>query len=52
MTCPCWSIARYRYTHRPATFKYVSSTNQRSPATCRLGQAASINSGVNGCTPR
>ena len=21
MTCPCWSIARYRYTHCPATFR-------------------------------
>jgi hypothetical protein len=21
MTCPCWSIARYKYTHCPATFR-------------------------------
>jgi len=37
MTWPNWSIARYRYTHRPATFTYVSSTNQRSPAARRQG---------------
>ncbi len=30
MTCPNWSIARYRYVHRPLTLTYVSSTNQRS----------------------
>jgi hypothetical protein len=31
-TCPNWSIARYTYRHRPATFVEVSSTNQRSVA--------------------
>jgi hypothetical protein len=30
----------------------VSSTNQRSPAACWHGQAASISSGVNRCTQR
>ena len=35
-----WSMARYSYTHRLATFTCVSSTNQRSPAACR--QAATI----------
>src|SRR6185312_11305647 len=47
-----WSIARYRYTHRPLTLTYVSSTNQRSPGACRQGRAASISSGVNRCTQR
>ncbi len=52
MTWPYLLIARYRYTHRPATFRYVSSTNQRSPGTCRHDRAASINNGVNRCTHR
>jgi hypothetical protein len=38
--------------HQSSDFRYVSSTNQRSPATCRLGRAASINSGVNRSTHR
>jgi hypothetical protein len=37
---------------RPATFTYVSSTNQRSPTVCRDGQAASTRSGVTRCTQR
>jgi hypothetical protein len=52
MTWPYWSIAQYIYTHRPATFTYVSSTNHRFPTTCRQGRAASISSGVNRCTQR
>ena len=52
MTCPTWSIARYRQTHRPATFTYVSSANQRSPGACRHGRAASIDNGVKRCTHR
>ncbi len=47
-----WSIARYRYIHRPAIFTYVSSTNHRSPGACRQGRAASISSGANRCTQR
>jgi hypothetical protein len=52
MTWPCWSIARYKYVHRPATLTYVSSANHRSPGTWRHGRAASMNSGVNRCTQR
>jgi hypothetical protein len=36
----------------PAIFRYVSSTNQRSPGACRQGRAASISSGVNRSTHR
>jgi hypothetical protein len=37
MTCPCWSIARYRYVQRPEPFTYVSSTNHLSPRAWRQG---------------
>jgi hypothetical protein len=43
ITCPYWSTAQYRYIHRPETFTQASSTNQRSPAACRQGGAASMN---------
>lgn len=36
----------------PATFTYVSFTNQRSLEACQQGRAASINSGVTRCTQR
>jgi hypothetical protein len=52
MTWPNWSTARYRYRHRPATFTYVSSTNQRSPTARRHGRAASASSGANRWTHR
>jgi FAD/FMN-containing dehydrogenase len=35
MTWPCWSMARYKYAHRPATLTHVSSANHRSPGACR-----------------
>ena len=41
ITWPCSSTARYTCRHAPATFTYVSSTNQRTPAVCRHGPAAS-----------
>jgi hypothetical protein len=50
MTCPCRSIARYRYVQRPNTFTYVASTNHLSPRAWRQGLAASMNSGVKRCT--
>jgi hypothetical protein len=45
MTCLYWSITRYRYTQPPGELQVGLVENQRSPATCRLGRAASINSG-------
>ena len=50
MTWPNWSIARYKYVPRPATFTYVSSANHRSPGAWRHSQAASISNGVTRCT--
>ncbi len=52
MTCPNWSTARYRYTHRPATRTQVSSTCQRSPTRYRPNRAASTNSGAKRRTHR
>ena len=35
ITWPCSSTARYPRRHTLATFTYVPSTNQRTPAVCR-----------------
>ena len=52
MTCPCWSIARYRYTQRPATFRYGLVDEPAVPGDVPAGPGGVDQLGVNRCTHR
>ena len=52
MTCPFWSIARYKYTQRPATFSYGRVHEPAIPGDVSARPSGVDQLGVNRCTHR